>query len=239
METARQTAPGSILVSGGLGDIGQLAGCWIATSHPHVHVWLLGRSGRFTHPMAAMLSSHASCITMSASDIAVTADMAGLMQGLAASGSQMVTGILHAGAVLHDTLLSRQTAQSLRIVFAPKASGALCLLRVASGMPLDRVVQFSSLTAQLGTPGQSNYAAGNGALEGIAQDHVNSGIQNSSIMWGPWATGMAGNNPRILERFRKSGLGVITGTHMSLMHKKLVAEQLHTLLIAQVRAHRT
>jgi hypothetical protein len=202
---------GSVLVGGGLGEIGQLAGHWVAAAHGSSHVWMLGRSGRSAQSMTAALQQHAGSVSMAAGDVTARDDMAGLMQALATSGAPAVSGVLHAGAVLADALLGRQTAASLRAVFAPKVPGALCLLGATSAMPLQGLLHFSSLTAQLGTPGQSNYAAANGALDGVAQDYLNRGLQSSSVMWGPWASGMALSDAGLLERFQQAGLGAISG----------------------------
>ena len=202
---------GSVLVTGGLGDIGQLAGHWVAGAAEGAHVWLLGRSGRAAQPLAASLARHNGCVSMAAADVAAQADMADLLQRIAAAGAPAVTGLLHAGGVLQDALLSRQTAGSLRAVYAPKVPGALCLLGAASSQPLHGTVLFSSLTVTLGTPGQSNYAAGNSGLDSLAGDWLSRGLQSSSVQWGPWASGMALSDPGLVQRFKKAGLGIITG----------------------------
>ena len=202
-------ASGSVLVSGGTGDIGRLASRWLAATHTSAHVCLLGRGGRSPQSAAAVSQHHR--VTVAATNVASDSDLAGLVQRLASMGANAVTGVLHAGAVLHDTLLARQTAHCIRTVLAPKAQGALRLLHAATSMPLHAFVHFSSLTAFFGTPGQSNYAAANGALEGIALDCLTSGRPSSSILWGPWAFGMAVTDPKILQRFQLAGLGTIAG----------------------------
>ncbi len=161
---------GSVLVSGGLGDIGRLAGQWVAAAAPRSHVWLLGRSGRAAHSMSSALAHQLGHISMAAVDVAVASDTNGLLGQLTAVGAPAVSGLLHAGAVLQDALLRGQTAASLRAVHAPKVTGALRLAGAAAAMPLQGAVQFSSLSALLGTPGQSNYAATNAALDGLAQE---------------------------------------------------------------------
>ena len=160
---------GSVVVSGGLGDIGRLAGHWVAAAAPHLHLWLLGRAGRAARSMHGSMAHHQGCISMAAADLAVDADVAGVLGHATALGAPAVSGLLHAGAVLRDALLLGQTAASLRVVHAPKLTGALRLAAAAAAMPLQGAVHFSSLTALLGTPGQSNYAAANAALDGLAQ----------------------------------------------------------------------
>lgn len=161
---------GSILITGGLGDIGRLAGHWVASTSAASHVWLLGRSGRAAHTMAGALARRAGCVSMAAVDVAARADVAGLLALMLAHHAPAVSGLLHAGAVLQDGLLHQQTAASLRAVLAPKVAGALRLLGPAAAMPLHGTVLFSSLTALLGTPGQSNYAAANAAMDCAAQE---------------------------------------------------------------------
>lgn len=161
---------GSVLISGGLGDIGRLVGHWVASASPQSHVWLLGRSGRAAQSMLSALVHSAAQVSMAAVDATMAADVAGLFGQAAACGAPAVSSVLHAGAVLRDALLSAQTVASLRAVFAPKVTGALRLGRAAAAMPLQAAVHFSSLSALLGTPGQSNYAAANAALDGLAQD---------------------------------------------------------------------
>ena len=121
-----------------------------------------------------------------------------------------VSAVFHAGAVLKDGVLVRQNPGSLRSVYVPKVVGAANLGAATWRQPVTQTVYFSSLSAQLGTPGQSNYAAANAALDAHAQHATNSGLAVGSVMWGPWASGMALREPALLQRFQKAGLGAIT-----------------------------
>lgn len=56
---------------------------------------------------------------------------------------------------------------------------------------------------------QGNYAAANSALDMVAQQHRNEGRSHASVLWGPWAAGMAAQQPALLARFAKAGLGAI------------------------------
>ena len=51
----------------------------------------------------------------------------------------------------------------------PKVSGTMNLHHVLAGTPLDFFVTTSSVSGILGTPGQSNYAAGNSYLDALAR----------------------------------------------------------------------
>ena len=185
---------------------------WAAASGTGTCIWLLGRSGRAPQSMSSLLAACGhGCINAAATDVAAHADAASMLQMLAGSSSPCLGSILHAGAMLHDAVISKQTAGTLRAVFAPKASGALRLLAAAAGMPLHGIVHYSSLTAHLGNHGQSNYAAANGALETISQQSMQCGLWSTELLWGPWSTGMALDSPRVLERLHHAGVGALSG----------------------------
>ena len=79
-----------------------------------------------------------------------------------------VQGILLAGGVLRDATLAKQTAGSVRAVFAPKVAGAHAAVSAAYGAPLAAMKLFSSVAASMGSGGQANYAAANAVLDATA-----------------------------------------------------------------------
>lgn len=76
--------------------------------------------------------------------------------------------VINAGGVLSDALLPRQMPGTIRAVSAPKVSTAQVLQQHAQMEPLHSQILFSSVAALLGSPGQSNYAAANAALDSFA-----------------------------------------------------------------------
>jgi myxalamid-type polyketide synthase MxaE and MxaD len=119
-------------------------------------------------------------------------------------------GIVHAAATLEDSLLSDMTLEKVQKVFAAKAQGSWWLHKHSQNLPLDFFVLFSSAAAILGNPGQSNYAAANGFLDGLAQYRRTLGLPATSLNWGPWSgAGMAAqieNN----SRFEQGGIYSLT-----------------------------
>jgi len=120
-------------------------------------------------------------------------------------------GVFHAAGVLDDGLLESQTPERLRQVLAPKLGGwqrieAALQSDLLQGDPRQSdpfVVHFSSMASLLGSPGQSNYCAANGALDALA-----AATGQLAIQWGPWegagmAAGLGGR-----ERQRLEALGV-------------------------------
>ena len=86
-------------------------------------------------------------------------------------GVNTLSGLLHAGGLLHDAPLSKQTPALLREVCAPKIQGAQALLRHAGrDMPLRNVALFSSIAALTGPAGSANYAAANSVCDALAHE---------------------------------------------------------------------
>lgn len=184
--------------------IGALLGAWLQQTGNSVV--LLGRSGLFSsdHPEVLMSDSPVSMVRC---DITSREEAAGF---LGPCGNHPLAGIMHAGGVLVDSILLKQTAASLRQVFAPKLAVMLSVQSLAAAQPVVNVNLFSSVSAFLGSPGQANYAAANLALGAWSQTLQGSGLAGSNIQWGAWVdVGMAHQNAAVLSRVEKSGLGLV------------------------------
>jgi len=120
-------------------------------------------------------------------------------------------GVIHAAGVLADGILGHQTRERFRTVLAPKVQGGWNLHLQTRGREMDFFVLFSSAASVLGSPGQSNYAAANAFLDGMAWARRAEGLHAVSINWGPWAgSGMAGTQgDRDRLRRSESGIGSI------------------------------
>jgi acyl carrier protein len=106
-------------------------------------------------------------------------------------------GIIHAAGVLDDRLLSNLNDESFLRVLAPKVQGAWNLHMQTSSLPLDFFVLFSSIASITGSPGQTNYAAGNAFLDALAHFRRSQNLPATSINWGPWGeVGMAARQSR-------------------------------------------
>ena len=98
---------------------------------------------------------------------------------------------------------------------APKVRGGWALHELTLQDPLEFFILFSSGAALLGSPGQSNYAAANGFLDGLAHYRHARGLPALSINWGSWARefGMAADvGADHHRRWSAMGLEMITPT---------------------------
>ncbi len=116
-------------------------------------------------------------------------------------------GIIHAAGVLQDRTIAQQDWDRFATALAPKVQGSWNLHLATRDMLLDFFVMFSSASSTMGNRGQSNYAAGNAFMNGLAHHRRALGLCANSICWGPWAeVGMAasGNQPGL--KMSKDGI---------------------------------
>ncbi|KAK9829172.1 hypothetical protein WJX72_004291 [[Myrmecia] bisecta] len=201
---------GPLLITGGFGALGTLIAMWASANHC-ADIILVGRSGRHAGNggsgslLAALTrSGYQGSITMARCDVAVADECRQLTH------HQRFGTILHAGGVLADALLRKQTAGTLRTVLAPKVAGTVALSRATALAPLASVGLFSSIAALLGNAGQGNYAAANGFLDGWAAESQSQGRACFSVQWGAWAgMGMAADDPGLAGRLQRAGLHMV------------------------------
>jgi len=116
--------------------------------------------------------------------------------------------VVHAGGVLADATVAKQTPNHCRAVFAPKADAGLNLHSITAQLPLQSFVAFSSMAAVLGSPGQANYSAANAFLDALAAKMQSQGLMSSTIQFGAWqGAGMAGNTA---DKLHAMGVGALT-----------------------------
>jgi acyl transferase domain-containing protein/NADPH-dependent curcumin reductase CurA/NADP-dependent 3-hydroxy acid dehydrogenase YdfG/acyl carrier protein len=151
----------------------------------------------------------------------------------AAGSALRVRGVFHCAGVLDDGLLHEQTRARFARVMAPKIAGAWNLHCATRTLPeLDHFVLFSSIAAQLGGPGQGNYAAANGFLGALALRRRQQGLPGTAIEWGAWGgAGMATRlSDRELRLLTDHGLGFLAPDRaMNLMQRVLDEGRSHVL----------
>ena len=156
------------LVTGGLGGFGLRLLPYLVASGAR-HLTLLDRDPRRGRDAAWIRRSSALAymdreveLDIVTGDVAVEEDV----QRCVAQLQRPLKGVFHLAGTLDDRLLDDLSAESVARVFAAKAHGALHLHRATLGSALDCFVLFSSTASALGNPGQINYAAANGFLDG-------------------------------------------------------------------------
>ena len=202
---------GNWLITGGLGSLGSLTANWLS-EHGQQSLTLVGRTGKASadaKDLTKLISGSCNgAVTVVAADIA-TAEAA---KTVCAVGSQPLSGLVHASGVLADATLQNQSAQSVRSVMTAKVSSLQAIASSTALQPCKSSVLFSSVASFLGSAGQANYSAANGALDGLAAQWGAQGRAGvSSIQWGGWAGGgMASADASTAARLARMGMPLIT-----------------------------
>ena len=182
-------AGGVYLITGGTGGLGRHLARAILASAPGAKVVLASR--RAAAPRAEDGLSYATA------DLSDAQSAQTLVDGIRARHGRL-DGVFHAAGVLRDEALHRKTAEQLQEVFAPKVRGLVNLDRALGTAPLDFLVLFSSISGVLGNPGQADYGAANGFLDGFAEDREARRRRGAcqgrtlSIAWPLWRDGGMG-----------------------------------------------
>jgi acyl transferase domain-containing protein len=207
-------AQGTVLITGGTGELGGLVAQWLAEQHGVAHLLLLSRRGPRAPgaaELAARLEGLGTAVTVTACDVADRGALAAVLADIPAD--RPLTGVIHAAGMLDDATVERLSAAHLDRVFRPKVDAAWHLHELTQELPLSMFVLFSSVAGLLGLPGQANYAAANTFLDGLAVRRRRSGLPAVSIAWGPWDAdgGMAGRLAQAdAARLARAGLAPLS-----------------------------
>jgi phthiocerol/phenolphthiocerol synthesis type-I polyketide synthase D len=174
----------SYIITGGLGGLGLVVARWLADSGAG-RIVLNGRSEPSDEQRAVLAELERKTEIVVVSGDVASAGVADTL--VAAAGESNLRGILHAAAVLDDSLVFSMTKDSVERVWAPKVIGALHLHQASLGCELDWWLGFSSTASLLGGPGQTSYACASAWLDALIDWRRASGLPATVINWGPWA----------------------------------------------------
>ncbi len=205
---------GVYLITGGFGDLGLALARHLARRP--VRLALLGRSlppqgelaefclagggasARRLEQLRELAALGAEVMTLQAD----VADRAALATAIAAVEQRWgaIHGVFHTAGVLDDALLPMKEVEAMRAVLAPKVDGARHLLDLLADRSPDFLLFYSSTSALAGLPGQFDYAAANGYLDGLAQQRAGS-VPLLAVNWPVWqeigmAARLAGGSER-------------------------------------------
>ncbi|WP_394836549.1 SDR family NAD(P)-dependent oxidoreductase [Pendulispora rubella] len=214
---------GTVLITGGTGELGQALALHLVKTHGVRHLVLTSRRGEESPGASALvdaLEAHgAESVRVRACDVARREQVADVLSSV--DPAHPWTGILHLAGVLDDATVQGQSAERFERVMGPKVHGALHLHELTASMDLRAFVVFSSAAGTLGSAGQSNYAAANTFLDGLAAHRRSCGLPATSLAWGLWSQAGVGMTSHLgkaeLARLRRQGilsLSVDEGLHL-------------------------
>ncbi|MEM9366255.1 MAG: SDR family NAD(P)-dependent oxidoreductase [Planctomycetota bacterium] len=200
------------LITGGTGAIGvRLAGELLDRGFERVV--LLSRRGETTETQLKLVSlRERGTVTVLQADVTDFASLRVALGGYEEETSP-VTHVYHAAGVLADGMLRDMSPEQYLVPLRPKVAGTANLIRWLQERSepdsLQSVVFFSSIATLLGSPGQSNYAAGNAALDAMAAQLRQQGVPAISIQWGPWDEGGMASDPKVKQQLLARGMRLI------------------------------
>ncbi len=193
------------LVTGGLGGLGLALARWMV-GHGARHLVLVGRSK--PTPSAtetiAELGRQGADVTVVHEDISSRVAVERLLTRIE-DGKVPLRGVFHCAGLIDDASLPQMNWERFSRVVAPKANGAMWLHQLTQTLSLDYFVLFSSVSAIVGTPGQSNYAAANAFLDGLANARRGLGLAALSVNWGAWSDAGLAAAPDTIKRLSEKG----------------------------------
>jgi acyl transferase domain-containing protein/acyl-CoA synthetase (AMP-forming)/AMP-acid ligase II/thioesterase domain-containing protein/acyl carrier protein len=189
------------LITGGLGGLGLVLAQYLA-AHGAKHLVLVGRHAPNDDAQTVIRNLEAAGVEVRhiSADMSKRAEVINLIHNNP-TAEYPLKGVFHLAGIISDASLLQQTPEQFAKVFEPKAWGAWYLHEATQALALDYFVMFSSMASLNGSPGQSNYAAANSFLDGLAYYRQQQSLPGLSINWGPWQeVGMAKELVRSHER---------------------------------------
>ncbi|WP_438485492.1 type I polyketide synthase [Streptomyces sp. S186] len=180
---------GTVLVTGGTGSVGRCVASWVAEQGAE-RVVLTSRSGPAAAgvgSLAARLAAAGATVEVVACDIAQRAEVAALLDHIAADGAPL-RAVLHTANATDLARLENTDVAGLELALGAKGAGAVWLDELTTGLDLDAFVLFSSIAATWGSNEHGAYAAGNAFLDALAEVRRGRGLVASSVAWGVWDT---------------------------------------------------
>ncbi|UDF30711.1 UNVERIFIED_ORG: SDR family NAD(P)-dependent oxidoreductase [Roseateles sp. XES5] len=177
-------ADGIHVVVGGIGGFGLSAADWLAARGARrlALVTRRGTSDAETDAAIAAWKTRGIAASLHACDVTDAKAVDALLADLRKEAP--VKGLVHAAMVLDDALLPNLTEERFRRVIDVKARGAAILDKATRKDALDYFLMFSSATTLIGNPGQGNYVAANGYLEGLARARRAEGLPGLAVAFG-------------------------------------------------------
>jgi len=173
------------LITGGASGFGLSVAYWM-TKKGCKNLVLLSRSGTKTDEEAALVEKMRSKgvhVEMAKGDVANKKDIERVFAYIK-KNMPPLKGIQHAAMVLDDCSIPEVNYERYMKVFIPKAIGCWLLHEASLNMELDHFVNYSSISAIYGNPGQVSYVGANSFLDNFAHFRRSLGLPAMTINWG-------------------------------------------------------
>jgi acyl transferase domain-containing protein/acyl carrier protein len=220
---------GTVLVTGGTGEIAAHLARHLVTEHGVRHLLLVSRRG-LAAPGAASLQAEltelGAQVTVAACDVADRESLRRLLGAVPADAP--LRAVVHTAGVVDDGVLTALTPQRMDDVSRAKVDAAWHLHELTLDRDLSAFVLFGSAGGTFGAAGQANWAAATVFVDALAHHRVVLGLPAVSLAWGMWSAG--GMSALLADidviRMARSGvLGLSVRDGLSLFDRALAGDQ--------------
>lgn len=186
---------GTYIIAGGAGGLGLIFAGYLA-ARANATIILLGRSVLTPGGQSIVeeMNGSGSRVIYRRADISDIEDLKRVITQIKEDGSR-INGIIHSAGLLKDAFIMKKRRREIDRVFEPKIYGTLHLDELTKDEPLDFFLLFSSIAAETGNIGQSDYAYANMYLnawaekrEALRKRNKRSGL-TKSVSWPFWTGG--------------------------------------------------
>ncbi|WP_371935045.1 SDR family NAD(P)-dependent oxidoreductase, partial [Mycobacterium sp. TY813] len=211
---SRSLAAGTVMITGGTGMVGGVLARHVVHRYGVRHVVLVSRSGDQAPGAADLVAELAAAGAQAqvlACDVADRDAVAGVLAQL--DQQYPLTGVIHAGGVLDDAVITSLTPDRVDPVLRAKVDAAWNLHEATRDLGVSAFVMCSSIAGTVGSPGQGNYAAANVFLDALATHRRALGLPGTSLAWGRWeqSSTMTGHlSDPDLARISRTGIAGMT-----------------------------
>ncbi|QUR68818.1 SDR family NAD(P)-dependent oxidoreductase [Mycobacterium spongiae] len=201
---------GTVLITGGTGMAGSVLARHVVAHCGVRHVVLVSRRGLAAPGAGDLvdeLGAAGAGVQVLACDVADRDQLGAVLAQI--SVEHPLSGVIHAGGVLDDAVVTDLSVERLDAVLRSKVDAAWNLHELTREMNLGLFALFSSLSGTVGGPGQANYAAANCFVDALAGYRRSQGLAATSLIWGLWAQQSAmtsGMGEQDLRRMARSGI---------------------------------
>nr|WGD66911.1 SDR family NAD(P)-dependent oxidoreductase [Bacillus velezensis] len=168
-KAAKFVKNGVYLIIGGFSGIGWIISAFLYANHG-ASVIIAGRS-KMTAEMKEKLDSiryDGASISYIQADMSDKQQVIKLAEKIHADYSE-INGVIYSAGVLKDSFIMNKTDAEAQAVLQSKVNGVIHLDEALRNMPLDFFVLFSSISSEIGSLGQADYAYANRFLEHFAE----------------------------------------------------------------------
>ncbi|NTY61313.1 type I polyketide synthase [Mycolicibacterium sphagni] len=197
----------SYLITGGLGALGLHTASYLAQLGAGDIVLTSRRApdAEMQQAIDAITERFHCRIHVFSADVGVESEVAGLLEKIRTELPPLA-GVAHLAGVLTDALLPEQDLERFRTALGPKAYGAHHLHRLTLDDNLEFFILYSSASAVLGSPSQSNYATANALLDGLVAQRRAQGLPATAANFGPWGHGGMASSQAALANLSAQGM---------------------------------